>query len=81
MKINLLFKTPDAVESALKNEFPLAEQTGRNYPDFISEEDIIQDTDLWNKAKIVLDKFFEYGEYCSVEVDLDEGTAKVLEVS
>jgi len=31
-----------------------------------------------NKLK---EKFFEYGEYCNIEFDLDTGTAKVLKVN
>jgi hypothetical protein len=65
-KVCLRFKTPDVVSYACENEI---EMHG-------SEES----EEKCEKIKEVAQKFIEWGENIRIELDLDEGTAKVLKV-
>ena len=76
MKIRLYFKTPDAAEfaitAALKNLD--RDNTGRS--------EIYKDSTETLRAEIefALDKFVEYGEFVTIEIDTDKGTAIVVPV-
>lgn len=63
-KIRITFKTPDAVSTALSEEFgDLEEENEKAY----------------QEAEEALGKFVKYGELVTIEFDTDEGTAEVLE--
>ena len=70
MKIRLSFKCPDAVDTALEEEF------GNSDPDKVSEDQV----DNLVAAKAVCDKFIKYGEYVSIEMDTETGSATVVPV-
>lgn len=59
MKFTITFKTPDAVDEAIRG--------------IESVHDVAA-------AHQVCDKFFEYDEYVTIEIDTKKGTATVLPV-
>ena len=64
MKINVTFKNPDALDYAI-------EDFKESHPDVADKESAIRK---------LARKYFEYGEYVTIQVDLDKGTATVLPV-
>jgi len=65
MKLKITFKTPDAVDHALREELGA-------FAEIDCEEDLIECT-----AR--LGKWVRYGESVTIEFDLDTMTANVLE--
>lgn len=66
MKFTVLFKTPDAIEYALKDLF-------RGIP---SDSD--EHYELLHKAKDTSEKFVSHGEYVNIEFDTETQTATVV---
>lgn len=68
MKLNIGFKTPDAIEYALDEyrDYSDGSDDGRELTDEEKED-----------AKEKLEKWIRYGESVSIEFDLDKMTAKV----
>lgn len=64
MKLKITFKTPDAVDYAIRDTFIPAE----------SDEDSVTIKDIENK----LSKWVKYGEMITVEFDLEAMTAEVV---
>lgn len=63
MRIGLTFKTPDALDSAVED---------------IVGKDEDETFELQDKARRALSKFIRYGEYVSIEVDIETGEATVM---
>ena len=75
MKIQITFKTPDAVERAVA-EAVRYEQL----PEFPVDGEQDQREILTQDANDVVSKFIKYGEYVTIEIDTDTKTAIVLPV-
>lgn len=74
MKLQVVFKTPDAVEAAMED----AEHNcdGPNScPDCETEEWALYE------AKLLTKKFVRHGEYITVEFDTEAGTATVVPIT
>jgi len=67
MKVSITFKTPNAVGDALDREL---ETEGLD--EFEAQE-------LMDQYEAEFKKWIEYGEYVTIEFDLDKGTATVQE--
>ncbi len=67
MKIHITMKTPSAVEDAI-------EQTGLQIE---NEEQREKEQHEWEK---ICKRYFEWGEYCVIEIDTEKNTATVLKV-
>ena len=67
MKIEILLKDPDAIDNSV-DEF--VEGMGEE------EAEVIR-----RKVKKVCDKWFEYGEYATIIVDIEKETAEVAQLS
>lgn len=76
-KIRITFKTPDALNDALKEyaEEVVDEEEGPMRA-VDKEEFVFEEKELIEKK---LGKFIRNGEYITVEFDLDDGTATVVE--
>jgi hypothetical protein len=79
MKVQVTFKTPDAVEQALDDEIKsdigwCNEVEGLPW---IAMEEAYEDR--LEEAKGIISKWVEYGEYVTIEFDTETKTAKVLE--
>ncbi len=76
MKIVVSFKTPDALEYAIKEHLE-AEQVADDdgMPDPENGHD-----DMFDELKEKLSEWVEYGECVSIEFDTEAGTATVLKV-
>lgn len=75
MKLTITFKDPDGVSEAVINEV-LA-----TIPDGLDEEerdDLI--SSRVTKINSKLDQWLEFGEYITIEFDLENRTARILEV-
>jgi radical SAM superfamily enzyme with C-terminal helix-hairpin-helix motif len=72
MKIQLTFKTPDVVDRAL------SEYCVRPPYNDVSEEDAERLETEYKTAKRVIEKFVDYGEYVTIEIDTEAQTARVL---
>ena len=73
MKIKITFKTPDAVDDALEQEF------ATNYEeDSPSDRDEERVEEMKETARNTIEKFVRCGEYITVEFDTDNDTATVL---
>jgi len=73
MKFVVNFKTPDAIQYAINN-------LHQDKPSHISKADWDEAVlDRQAEAEAACKKWFEYDEYCRVEIDTDRGTATVLE--
>lgn len=72
MKIQILFKTPDAVDRAISESISLHTEYHRK------ETRHYYDSELYAKAKKALEKWIKYGENVTIEIDIDTGTATVL---
>lgn len=76
MKFKVTMKDPDVLEDAINDAVKNA----------LSEVDLPEDEILElreiraEKVKEITDKWFEYGEYLTVEIDTESGTATVCEV-
>lgn len=77
MKVRIQFKDPDAIydgmhEAALAETKRIVEASGG----------MLDDEDLFDKVREKIDDrlgcFFEYGDYCTIELDTEAGTAVVL---
>ncbi len=68
MKIKLTFKTPDVLDQLDRKIY---------YDDDITDEELDEKID---EARSIISKWIEYSEYLTVEFDLENQTAKVLEV-
>jgi len=66
MKIPVVFKSPDAVDEAIINANENLEKMSK------------KDEAAFKK---VCKKFFEHGEYATIEIDTEAGTATLLKVS
>ncbi len=67
MKIQLTFKTPDVLDQLQRKSY--------------SDQDISDDelNDEIEKAEKILAKWIKWSEYLTVEFDLENQTAKILE--
>lgn len=75
MKIKLVFKDPDAVHAAAIG----AAQESVNSVAGITDAERDSLVELRAAEYIEkLEKWFRWGEYCEVEIDIDEGTGAVL---
>ncbi len=75
MKIKISFKTPDAVSNAIADAF------GTEATDPHGDSVTVIDDDVYEKAEAArekLRKWVMYGEYITIEFDLEAGTATVL---
>lgn len=74
MKFNVTFKCPDAVDNALDHA------VAQSLPKYIDKEEAeLLFESRREKAKSKLEKFVTYGEYLTVQFDLEAGTATVVE--
>jgi hypothetical protein len=72
MKIRIGFKTPDAVEEAVRDAVESE----------MSKDDIgpdVDPADLKYEATAACDKFVKWGECVTIEIDTETGKAEVLE--
>jgi hypothetical protein len=67
MKVSVTFKTPDAVADALDRELNI-----KGLNDYEAEE-------LLEQYQEKFEKWVKYGEYVTIDFDLDAGTASVQE--
>lgn len=65
MKLNVTMKCPDAVDMAIQDATQNIEDEEARY-------------EAKEKAEKVCRRFFEYGEYLTVEVDTETGTCTVV---
>ena len=71
MKVRITMKTPDAVEDAAEEAFPI------DFDDQQFEEDAaLYEQDSFRS---LCEKWFRYGEHVTLEVDTEEGTITVVE--
>ena len=61
------FKTPDVVDEAMEQYFDRPE-----------EEMDIEESQDYDKAKELCDKFFSYGENVTIKMDTEKGTVEVV---
>lgn len=71
-KVRVTFKTPDALDYALKD----AGFKNLDYPESDQEE---SDQEEWEVAKEIISKWVEYEELITIEFDLVNKTATVCE--
>lgn len=74
-KITISFKTPDAVDYAIK-EFVEREFEEKTFDDEYERKYAIQDRE--NEIKKKLEKWVSWGEAVEIEFDLDKMEAKVV---
>jgi hypothetical protein len=74
--MTITFKTPDAVSDAVDNEIDQLRELDKELGREQDEEVYYQLKEDWMKF---LERFTEYGEYITIEFDLDNETAKVME--
>lgn len=76
MKIRITLKDPDGVENSVQEavEESLAQIAELD----LDEKEMIQEKRM-DEAKGAIEKWVQYGEYVRIEIDTEEGTAKVLE--
>jgi hypothetical protein len=72
MKIRMGFKTPDAMDDAIKEAVDA--EMEKLKPD---QQDVDAD-DLAYEAKLTCSRWVKWGEYITVEVDTDKGTCEVV---
>jgi hypothetical protein len=68
MKFTVTMKTPDVLDEPIRETCEAATSDEREQGYFESE------------IKEICNRWFEYGEYLTVEVDTDKKTCRVLEV-
>lgn len=82
MKIRVTMKTPDALNYAMKEAYPTT------IPNYETDEfdPMDPESDKYNEAmdnrdnfKELCQKWFEYGEYVTLEIDTEAGTCVVVE--
>ena len=74
MIISIQFKTPDALEYAIDREFGSECEQGE-MNDEESEREFQKE-----EARVACEKFVEYGEYCTIQIDTEKGTAIVVPI-
>lgn len=79
MKFTVNFKTPDAVEYALVNEFQY-EHPDENGLVPVSKGRLNKEHAKVSDCLDLTDKFVSWGEYIAVEFDSEAGTATVIPV-
>jgi HEPN domain-containing protein len=86
-KIKISFKCPDAVEAAIEDQLHDVEnryldEVGKDTADDLTDEEAEHLEELIEAAKEVLEeavgKWFQYREYCTVELDPDADTCTVV---
>lgn len=75
MKIKITFKDPDALLDCIDDAIEDLEIKGLDEDELAAVKEEKKD-----KAMELCGKWFEYGEYLTVEVDTEKETCKVLEV-
>lgn len=84
MKIKVIMKTPDALGDAIWNAVMEKICDPENIEDAdlaeLEEENSSEVSDLSEECRKICEKWFEFGEYLTVEIDTDEKTATVCEV-
>jgi len=79
IRIQLTFKTPDVVEDALLDAFPKRKPNYKTDEwEALSEEEEQERQDKMRAVRTVLAKWIRYGEYCTIDIDVDQQTAVVL---
>jgi len=78
MKIQLTFKSPDAIHYALKDCPELNPDPNINYT---RKEELWDIEDKREEVKEIIGKFIEYGEYCTIEIDTETKEARVVPVN
>lgn len=73
-KIQITFKDPDALNDCIRESIEREDISGLSD----AEKDAVIEVRI-NKAREICDRWFRYGEYLTVEVDVDEETITVLE--
>ena len=73
--MTITFKTPDAVSDAVDNEIDQLRELDKELDKEQDEEVYYQLKEDWMKF---LKRFTKYGEYITIEFDLDNETAKVM---
>jgi hypothetical protein len=68
MKIKLMFKTPDVISNYTDN---ILDSTDKEF------EEVAKDLEEIREA---CEKFIEYGEYCTIEIDTKTQEARVVPV-
>ena len=75
MKIEILFKNPDALEESVKEALEDLKIDG------VSDDELERVKESRKEEILELcNKWFEYGEYLKVEVDTERKTCEVVEV-
>jgi hypothetical protein len=78
MKIQITFKDPDRVGDAVQQAVSEAVHV---VPDLSTDErDMVMDARM-ERTWEDLEKFIEYQEYVTIEIDTEAGTARVVPVS
>jgi len=75
MKFRVTMKTPDALECAIKSELEYMEPP----EEYADDEKECYKEDQEQIALSVAKKWFEYGEYITVEIDTETKTCIVVE--
>ena len=77
MKFRIQFKDPDAIYEGLQQAATAETKRLAGMSD-----GLLVAEDLFEKVREKIDErvgsFFEYGDYCTIEVDTDAGTAVVI---
>ena len=76
MKFKVTMKTPDALDDAIR-ETVVREIGMYSSPDIEEFKYVVEDR--CNEVKETCKRWFEYGEYVTIEIDTDAGTAIVVE--
>ena len=69
MKIEITFKTPDAVENALQEEFEFTTD--------MEDEKFLEMVEKREKVESFLKEYIEYREYITIIFDVEQKTVKV----
>lgn len=75
MKIRIVLKDPDGVGDALQDAVTAELKKIEGISD--DERELLRDS-RQEQISDATSKFIEYGEYLGIEIDTDEGTARVL---
>jgi len=80
MKISIVMKDTDAVLECFEDEKIKLSRQLVNDLGLSQEAATVEAESRLKKLRDLADKFFEYGEYVQIELDDEQGTARVVEV-
>lgn len=81
MKLRVSFKTPDALEYALEDTISEVDPEELGFDDLRVEEAEIEREEQIAEAKSVAERFINYGETVTIEIDTETGEARVIPLS